>query len=73
MKALRFHQYGGPEVLQIDDVPIPEPGPGEVLVRVSGSGVNPVDWKIREGYMKDAWPIPLPAIVSREHAWGIMQ
>ena len=66
MKALRFHQYGGPEVLQIDDVPIPEPGSGEVLVRVSGSGVNPVDWKIREGHLKDSWPLQLPAIVSRE-------
>ena len=36
MKALRFHEYGGPEVLKIDDVPVPEPGTGKVLVRVSG-------------------------------------
>ncbi|RYG24655.1 NADP-dependent oxidoreductase [bacterium] len=71
MKALRFHQYGGPEVLQIDDVPIPEPGTGEVLVRVSGSGVNPVDWKLREGHLKDYWPLQLPAIVSREFSGTI--
>lgn len=71
MKALRFHEYGGPEVLQIDDIPVPEAGAGEVLVRVSGAGVNPVDWKIREGHLKDAMPLELPAIVSSEFSGTI--
>lgn len=66
MKALRFHDYGGPEVLTFDDAPIPEPGPGQVQVKVSGAGVNPIDWKLREGYLKAHFPIELPAIVGRE-------
>lgn len=41
MKAIRLHEFGGPEVLRYDDVPVPEPGPGEVLVRVHAVGVNP--------------------------------
>jgi len=68
MKALRFHSYGGPEVLQIDDAPMPEPGPGEVLVRVSGSGINPVDWKVREG---KAYPVTFPATVGFEYSGTI--
>jgi NADPH:quinone reductase-like Zn-dependent oxidoreductase len=71
MKALRFHEYGGPEVLKIEDVPVPEPGPGEVLVRVSGSGINPVDWKVREGHMKDAMPLELPQIAQWEFSGTI--
>ncbi|HVS18674.1 MAG TPA: NADP-dependent oxidoreductase [Planctomycetota bacterium] len=49
MRAVRMHAYGGPEVLQLEALPRPEPGPGEVLVAVHAAGVNPVDWKIREG------------------------
>ncbi|MER5932445.1 NADP-dependent oxidoreductase [Streptomyces sp. NPDC002054] len=49
MRAVRVHEHGGPEVLRYDEVPIPEPGPGEVLVRVHAVGVNPPDWYLREG------------------------
>ena len=49
MKAIRLHEFGGPEVLRYDEVPIPEPKPGEVLVRVHAVGVNPPDWYVREG------------------------
>ncbi|MEU4658488.1 NADP-dependent oxidoreductase [Streptomyces sp. NPDC023723] len=49
MKAIRLHGYGGPEVLRHEDVPVPEPRPGEVLVRVRAVGVNPPDWYLREG------------------------
>ncbi|MEU7838090.1 MULTISPECIES: NADP-dependent oxidoreductase [unclassified Nonomuraea] len=49
MKAIRLHEHGGPEVLRYDEVPIPEPKPGEVLVRVHAVGVNPPDWYVREG------------------------
>jgi NADPH:quinone reductase-like Zn-dependent oxidoreductase len=49
MKAIRIHEFGGPAVLRPDDVPVPEPGPGEVLVRVHAVGVNPPDWYMREG------------------------
>ncbi|MFI5931877.1 NADP-dependent oxidoreductase [Actinoplanes sp. NPDC051494] len=49
MKAIQFHEAGGPDVLRYDDVPVPEIGPGEVLVRVHAAGINPPDWYLREG------------------------
>ncbi|MBN2450765.1 MAG: NADP-dependent oxidoreductase [Lentisphaeria bacterium] len=49
MKAVRYHDYGGPEVLGYEDAPIPEPGQGEILVRVHAAGVNPADRQIRAG------------------------
>ena len=49
MKAIRVHKFGGPEVLQPDDVPDPKPGPGQVVVRIRAAGVNPVDTYIRSG------------------------
>jgi NADPH:quinone reductase-like Zn-dependent oxidoreductase len=48
MKAVRYHQAGGPEVLKYEDVPRPSPGPGEMLIRVAAAGVNPVDAKFRK-------------------------
>jgi NADPH:quinone reductase-like Zn-dependent oxidoreductase len=59
MKAERVHAYGGPEVLQWEDVPRPEPGENEVLVRVRAAGVNPIDWKLREGYLETPLPFTL--------------
>ena len=49
MRAIRLHEHGGPEVLRYDEVPIPEPKPGEVLLRVHAIGVNPPDWYLRDG------------------------
>ena len=49
MKAVRIHAFGGPEVLQIEEVARPVPAADEILIKVSASGVNPVDWAIREG------------------------
>ncbi|MFD5625814.1 NADP-dependent oxidoreductase [Streptomyces sp. NPDC127072] len=49
MKAIRLHEHGGPEVLRYEEVPIPEPKPGEVLVRVHAAGLNPPDWYLRDG------------------------
>lgn len=50
MKAVRLHEFGGPEVLRYEDAPVPQPRPGEVLVRVHAVGINPPDWYLREGY-----------------------
>jgi len=49
MKAIRVHEFGGPEVLRLEEVPTPQPGPGQVLVRIRGVGVNPVETYIRAG------------------------
>ena len=49
MKAIRIHDFGGPEVLRLEDIERPTPASDEILVRVYASGVNPVDWAIREG------------------------
>lgn len=62
MKAVRVHNYGGPEVLHFEDAPRPTPDRGELLVKVHAASVNPIDWKIRAGYMKEYIPLPLPYI-----------
>jgi len=56
MKAVRFSQFGGPEVLEIVDLPDPHPGPGQVRIAVRASGVNPGDWKKRKGLMDGELP-----------------
>lgn len=62
MKAIRIHQYGGPEVLVYQEAPLPAVLHDEVLIKVMASGVNPVDWKIREGLRKNVFPTNLPLI-----------
>lgn len=64
MKAVRFHAYGGPEVLVYEDAPKPEPATGEVVVKVHATSVNPIDWKIRAGHMKGFREYPLPFILG---------
>src|SRR6266481_5026360 len=64
MKAIRIHNYGGPAVLQYEDAARPAPQAGAVLVRVLAAGVNPIDWKVREGHMKDFWPHKFPLILG---------
>ncbi len=68
MKAVRIHAFGGPDVLRLEEVPIPDPKPEEVLVRVYAASVNPVDWKIREGKLGK---IPLPSIVGSDFSGEI--
>jgi NADPH:quinone reductase-like Zn-dependent oxidoreductase len=64
MKAVRIHEYGGNEVLKYEDAPRPEAGPGEVLIRVHAASVNPVDWKIRAGYLKQMLNYKMPVILG---------
>jgi NADPH:quinone reductase-like Zn-dependent oxidoreductase len=60
-KAVRFEEYGGVDVLQVADVRRPEPGPGQVLVRVKAAGINPGEAKIRAGLMHARWPATFPS------------
>src|SRR5256714_7537834 len=64
MTAMRIHNKGGPEVLHYEDAPRPQPQAGEVLIRVHAAGVNPIDWKVRQGRMKDFWPHKFPLILG---------
>ena len=64
MKAIVVHQYGGPEVLKFEDYPDPVPGPGEVLVRVAATSVNPIDYKRRAGLTKDFYPLTFPGLIG---------
>ena len=56
MKAVRFSRFGGPEVLEIVDLPDPHPGAGQVRIAVRAAGVNPGDWKKRQGLMDPELP-----------------
>ncbi|HVV04574.1 MAG TPA: NADP-dependent oxidoreductase [Puia sp.] len=56
MKAIQIHSYGGPEVLKVEEVARPQVSSHDVLIKVYASGVNPLDWKAREGYMKHSLP-----------------
>ena len=62
MKAVRIHEYGGPEVLRYEDAPRPIVKPDEVLIRVHAAGVNPVDWKVRAGHAKAMLSYTFPFI-----------
>lgn len=58
MRAVRFHDYGSPAVLRVDEVPVPQPGPGQLLVRVTAAGIGFADVQIRAGLMRQtALPI----------------
>ncbi len=68
MKAIRVHAYGGPEALRLEELPLPEPGPGEVLVRVEYAGVNYIDTYRRRGL----YPVALPFTLGEEGA-GVVE
>jgi NADPH:quinone reductase-like Zn-dependent oxidoreductase len=73
MKAVRLHAYGGVDQLRYEDVPTPEPGPDEVLVKVAATSVNPIDWKIRSGAAKSIMPVKFPAILGRDVAGTVVR
>lgn len=68
MKAVRYHEYGGPETLVVEQIPKPLPESGQVLVRIHATSVNPVDWRLREGEMKAFIQVQFPATVGRDLA-----
>lgn len=73
MKAVRIYSYGSSDHLTVEDAPRPTPKEGEVLVRVRDAGVNPVDWKIREGLMKEQIPADFPMTMGADFAGEIAE
>ncbi|OON80165.1 NADP-dependent oxidoreductase [Streptomyces tsukubensis] len=68
MRAARFHEYGGVEGLVVEQAPDPHAGPGEIRVRAAAAGVNPIDWKLRTGALRQILPLELPVIPGRDAA-----
>ena len=73
MKAVVVHQYGGPEVLKFEEYPDPVPGPGEVLVRIAATSVNPIDYKRRAGLTKDFYPMKFPGLIGVDMAGTVVK
>ncbi len=72
IQAIQVHNYGNADQLQLEQIAQPEPKEGEVLVRVHAAGVNPVDWKIRSGAMKDFMKLSFPYIPGADFA-GVIE
>ena len=73
MKAIRYHQFGGTEVLRAEEVDRPVPGPGQVLVKVAATSFNPVDDHIRLGVLAEAIPTALPITPGLDVAGTIVE
>lgn len=72
MKAVVLHEYGGPEKLRYEEWDDPQVGDGQILIRVSAAGINPIDWKIRSGAMQIFMPLELPTILGYDYS-GIVR
>ncbi len=73
MKAVLINEFGGRDKLMVSQLPAPSPSEGEVLIRVHAAGVNPVDWKIREGRLKDRFPHQFPIILGWDLAGMVVE
>jgi NADPH:quinone reductase-like Zn-dependent oxidoreductase len=73
MKAIVLTEYGDVDKLQLRDVPEPRVGPGEIKVRVAGASINPVDWKLRTGALKQMMPLELPAILGKDASGQVLE
>jgi NADPH:quinone reductase-like Zn-dependent oxidoreductase len=73
MKAIRIHEYGDASTLKLEEVPRKSVSDDQVLVRVHDAGVNPVDWKIREGYLRQVMPASFPLTIGQDFAGDIVE
>ena len=73
MKVIRIPEFGGPEVLRLESVAVPKPGIGELLVKVGAAGVNPVDYKIRNGKYPAVKQDKLPYVLGRDVAGTVVE
>ena len=72
MRAVAIREFGGPDQVRLTDLPRPKPGRGEILIRVVAAGVNPIDWKIREGLLAGVVPHSFPIVLGWDVA-GIVE
>ena len=70
-RTITLTRFGGADALELSSAPVPEAKPGLVVVRAKAAGINGLDWKIREGYLKDAMPTVFPAVLGLELAGGV--
>jgi len=73
MQAIVLTEYGDANQLQLKDWPEPEPGAGQIKVRVASASINPVDWKLRSGAARQFMPLELPAILGRDAAGEVVR
>ncbi len=73
MRAVAIQKFGGRETLQLLDLPVPSVGANDVLIQIKAAGVNPVDWKIREGYLREMFPHTFPVIPGWDVAGIVME
>ena len=72
VNAIRINSYGGPDVVHVEEAKLPDPKVGEALIRVYATGINPVDWKIRAGYLQQFAPLPLPSTLGGDFS-GVVE
>jgi len=72
IKAVRIHNFDGIDQIRYEDIPCPEPGPDEVLIRVYAAGVNPVDWQLTQGINQEFLQRTLPTVPGFEVA-GVVE
>lgn len=72
VRALVLAEYGGSDAVEVSRIAAPVAGPGQVLIRVRAAGINGLDWKVREGYVRDAFPLQLPTVLGIELA-GVVE
>lgn len=73
MRVARIHDYGGPETIRFDVVPVPEPGPGAVLIRVTATSFNPSETALRSGQLREVLPLPLPYTLGWDVSGTVIQ
>jgi NADPH:quinone reductase-like Zn-dependent oxidoreductase len=72
-RALRLQAYGGADSLKVDHVPVPAPGPDQVLVQVKAAGINGMDWKVRQGFLRERFNLMLPSTLGIEMSGVVLQ
>ena len=73
MKAIRIHEYGDADTLRLEEIPRLSIEDDQILVRVQDAGVNPIDWKIRQGYMKQVMPANFPMTIGQDFAGDVVE